>query len=134
MALKLFQYRNGGKRKYINKMERRLFFIRQLADCMVEFLDREAIEILDDCYSEEYSDDNDFIDDIEDVKDEEEYNEFVEEIKDILEKRFDIFIKVVYRKEIKERMEKKMEEIVEERYKNLKVYRKKKEEEENEEE
>lgn len=115
-------------------MERRLLFIRQLADCMAEFLDREAIEIPDDCYSEEYSDDNDFIDDTEDVKDEEEYNELVEEIKDTLEKRFDTPIKAAYRKEIKERMEKKMEEIAEERYKNLKAYRKKKEEEENEEE
>ena len=50
-------------------MERRLLFIRQLVDCMAEFLDREAIEIPDDCYSEEYSDDNDFIDDTEDVED-----------------------------------------------------------------
>ena len=108
-------------------MERRLLFIRQLVDCMAEFLDREVIEIPDDCYSEEYSDDDNFIDDTEDVEDE-EYNELVQEIKDTLEKQFDTPIKAAYRKEIKERVEKKMEEIAEEGYKNLKEYRKKKEE------
>ena len=107
-------------------MEDRIHFINQSLHYIAEFLDREAIEIPDDCYSEEYSDDDDFIDDSEDVNNE-EYNKIVDEVRETIQLTFETPEKAAYREEIK-RMEKNMEEIAEEGYQNLKAYRKKEKE------
>ena len=64
------------------------------------------------------------------MRDEEEYNEIIGEVRDTIKLNFETPTKAKYREQIKERMEKKMEEIAEEGYKNLKAYRKKKDEEE----
>ena len=94
---------------------------KQLVDCMAKFLSLEAEEddIPEDCYSEEFSDDYDFIDDSEDIENKEQYNEFVNEIQSCFEDIDSPEISPEVRKKNrkrrrrKEKMSKTMSELVE---------------------